>query len=200
MTGPKKPRGLKRLEELVHNLKFVEEIERIKQQPLHARPIYVSQLLSDFKLPSNYSQFILHFVEVGKFDMSKIGPLVQVISEHDKTVEPSNDPKESWRIYKSLDTKGVYLTLNYDVTQPELIKFVRTHWSDLIVPRLERLGDNTGKRPRLSSIRNPKKDREVYVAYMNRKENKKRVSEIAIEFGIDISHLYRIVNRQKRLQ
>ncbi len=190
-----KQRGVNFFESLVKNKAFLSAVNDVRSMDEFTKIVAVTQLIDEYSIPSNYHSLLRHYIETGSVDYTLIESLIRVISDHDKKLEPSPTPDDSWRAYRAVKAKGVYLALSFDTTQPELIKFIKLHWNDLIKPRLE---NTSGKRKRLSSNYFPNRDKEVYELYVNRKKNGLTVIGVAYHFGITRSQLYRIKKQQEK--
>jgi len=192
------PRGWHYIEELLKNTAFEAEVEKIRSIKTPTVQTYLAgnELMRNHRILMIYHDLIMHFVKTGKLNKDLVGHSVRVVSDHSETVEPADDPHELWETQKYLGSKGIYLKLSKDITQPELIKFITTHWSDLIKPRIEEV---SGKRKRISYAFSPTKARQIYNDYANRKLLKLTAEEIARKHYISRAQLYRIVKRQKNV-
>ena len=193
-SGPPKGWGL--IEELVENEAFNKEIERIRRVNTLAQPARIVRLMSAFTIPSSYYELLCDYLDHDKLKRHLVGSSVRVVSDHDQTVEPSVDPLRDWGIYQQSNDHGVYLSLSHDVTQPELIHFIKQNWKDIIKPRLNSIGPS---RKRIGYALNPTKYKKVYEDYCNRKKLGLTVQGVAFRHGITVSQIYRIKNRQEKL-
>lgn len=187
----KHPRGWGLIEEVLSNSAFLEEISKIRTISPFARPGSIARLLNAFGIPARYFEFIHNYVENDTIDRELIREPVSVISNIDQTVEPANDPHEQWKLKESMGMSGVYLGLSHDITQPELIGFIKENWTSLIRPRLKR------GRGRLGYSHYPERDKQIYESYKNRKELGINLAFIQSRYNVSRSQIYRIKRRHE---
>lgn len=190
------PRGWGFIEELLNNQTFLNEVEAARSTTPLARPAMIATILMTFGVPSRYFGFIHHYVETKTIDKKLISEPISVVSDIDRTAEPTtNDPHEEWRLMQYSDSRGVYLKLSHDVTQPELKKFINDNWTKLIKPRLKR---SARDKKRLGYVYYPEKDREIYDTYLNRKKLGLTIVAIQYRYGISRNKLNSIKRRQEK--
>lgn len=190
------PKHWHRLEELLLNESFLQAASEARTLDPFSRIAAAGHLIKDFGLPSSYYAVITHYLETGEIDPGRIGPKARIFSGYDKTVEPTADPRAAWEAALPTETDGVWIELSHDITQPELVAFVKDNYG-LIKNKLEAMA---GKRARISSTHFPKRDKEAYDLYLNRKKNGLKVIDIANRFGMSSSQLYLIIKRQRNIQ
>lgn len=171
MSNQPKPRGWRRLEELVENISFLEDVKKVRSHNQFMQAVETSYLMTKYDIPTNLHLVVEHFVADNHLDPSLAGKYVEV-----------------------LDGDGVNLRLSFDITQDQLLKYVGSHWKDEIEPALEK---KFGKRKKVSGTSYPTRDADVYKAHMERKFNGKTAKDIQIEFGLHRSRYYDIIKRQK---
>jgi Tol biopolymer transport system component len=171
MTDHMKPRGWNRIEELLKNDAFQAEVKSVRRLDSFNRIPHISRLLADFEIPTTYYRFISNLVEFNQIDQGLVGDYVKV------------------------DTSdGVSLNLSFDTTQPELMHFIATHWTDKIKPNLVAI---SGDKRRVNSTFAPTRDRRAYDDYKNRKQLNKTVAEIAEDHSLTEDRLRKIVRRYR---
>lgn len=179
------------LEELTLNKSFQDELSDLRKKDEFTRASIVAYLLRKYNIPTKFYDVIAHYIETDKLKPELTSSKVRVVSDNDRTIEPSVDPNEEWRALNSLPRGGVSLRLSHDTRKMDLIKFINNNWESLIEPRL--IGTEIVRR----GVRNPDRDKEVYLDYMNRRSVNMRAIDIASNHGISESQLYRIIKRQK---
>ncbi|MDX2776506.1 hypothetical protein PV379_04030 [Streptomyces caniscabiei] len=183
--------GWQFLEELILNEAFQNEIEVIRRKDELTRASMTGYLLKKYNIPTKFYEVLDHYIETKKLEPGLISSKVRVVSDNEKTIEPSSDPSAEWRALSTMPRGGVSLKLSHDIRKTELINFIKDNWDDLIKPKL--LNDMVFRR----GVRDPDGDRLIYEEYLDRKSSNLRAIDIALKYDISEQQLYRIINRQE---
>lgn len=113
-------------------------------------------------LPVLYSWKASDFLDEPNFDL--IRSPIRVISTINKTIEPSVDSTYEYGTRDSAKHPAeVYITLEHDVTQPELKDFITKEYSTFIKPALEK-SPLTKKKKKLVNVKTTMRDR-IYMLH-----------------------------------
>lgn len=178
------------IEPLLSNKSFLQDVEFIRKTQKHVQPILTAHLRLAYDIPTSAGKFIEHYIETGEHDKSLIEIPIKVLSTHDRTVEPSDDPVMAWKRHQIADAGYVGLIFNYDVTKDEIFEFIDKNYSKFIKPRLLKLsGPRKPRRARPLAAR----DLRIYTAYLEGKKPK----DIGVAERMSAEDVRVIIKRQK---
>jgi hypothetical protein len=194
----RKVRGLKRLESLLQNQEFVNELGRLHDLPDSdlskedegelGAGIY--SLISKHKLLQSHFPILERLVAGDSLDTAlKVLPdhVARIIDHNNKTITPSDSPETEYQIAETISNfkSGVVIQINSDISKDELVEFVKRHYSKFIRPALT-------KRKTLSYERKAKRNNKI----RKDKLDGKPIAEIEVDENINQSRVYKILKQK----
>jgi hypothetical protein len=177
----RKVRGLKRLESLLQNQEFVNELGRLHDLPDSdlskedegelGAGIY--SLISKHKLLQSHFPILERLVAGDSLDTAlKVLPdhVARIIDHNNKTITPSDSPETEYQIAETISN---------------LVEFVKRHYSKFIRPALT-------KRKTLSYERKAKRNNKI----RKDKLDGKPIAEIEVDENINQSRVYKILKQK----
>lgn len=198
MPSKKKSRS-NRLESLFENEIFLNELERIKNIPDeegYGYDIEVIKLRRRWKLTWEYHEALTHYIKTGKVDYKLGDKDIRVVDYKAEELNPSNNPKEEFRVMQALRVPdaahhlGVYLKLPKELTQSELKDFIANHY-DLIEAALDYNYPERIKRQA------PEQQSKRKVRIFRMHEEGMSIKKICELNNCESSYVYQVVNEYK---
>lgn len=174
MSNRPKPRGWKRIEELLESSEFLADIEVSRGHNEFQRVVDAPYIAQKYGLPTAMTRAIANYIETGYLDDLLVDDYVKV------------------------DTEGVGVTLklSFDINQEQLINFIKTKWSSDIEPQLNK---KYGPREKVYAAYYPKRNEELYQDYLELKKHKRTIAYLMTKYELSKSQIHKIVKRQESL-
>lgn len=130
MAGNKNKSG--KLKSLFGNSIFIDELERIKKLSDDEWDIQVIKLRGKWALTWRYHPTIMNYLETGEIDYSLGDDDLKVVDYKSKTLLPSDNPHDEFRILEALHSdgidKGVYIRLPRETEKSDIKDFIDSNW------------------------------------------------------------------------
>jgi hypothetical protein len=194
----KKVRGFKRLETLLQDERFLNELGKLHDLPDHdlanedegelTAGIY--GLITRYKLLQTHFPILERLVAGNSLDEALSGeaePVARIIDHNKRVVLPSDNPELEYRLTETVtDFKsGVTIRINSDISKDELVEFIKKNYGKLIKPSLT-------KRKKLTYERKSKRNNQI----RNDKASGKSIADIEVENDINQSRTYKILKQK----
>lgn len=156
------------------------------------------EISSKYNLPLSTYGYISHYLQTGKREPSLISSPVVLITDTDRTIEPTETPELHYQIHETAETKfinhkrGLYLQILDEATISDIENFIRDN-AELIAKKM--LVTRGRVHTPIRQSRFTKRDDYIYSELSSRK---KSTQELAQEYSITPQHVRQIYSRQKK--
>lgn len=174
MSNQSKPRGWRRLEELLESKAFLDDIKAIRRHNEFQRVVDAPYIAQKYNLPTTLTRVIANYIESNSLD--------DLLAEDYVKVDGSG--------------RGVVLRLSFDINREQLLQFVSTKWSSAIEPELNK---KFGPREKVYAAYYPKRNEEIYRDYIDLKKHNRTFAYLLTKYGLSKAQIYKIIKRQESL-
>jgi len=149
-------------------------------------------LCDKYKVPYRYRAFLNIYIREGKQYWNMIEPPAEYVDALFEIRVPSVIPAAKYySLKKEMGDDKYYLALKPDITQKELIDFIKINWNKFIKQGVNYHAKNTPSKKIIRSRPSLSRHEEVYSLHLNGYKNKK-ISELT---GVDLDSVKKIIKR-----